>query len=83
MSGCVSREKANTFSRRQSCRGKSQKPRSLDRMGGGNEAHEAGRQSTSSGWQASHRAVTKVNAQVASKVESTGGRACIRRVKAV
>jgi len=31
---------------------------------------------------ASHRAVTKVNAQVAPKVRSPGGRVCNRRMKA-
>jgi len=32
---------------------------------------------------ASHQAVTKVNAQVAPKVQSPGGRACIPEAKAV
>ena len=34
------------------------------------------------GVMASHRAVTKVNAEVASKVSGPGGRACNRRAKA-
>jgi len=37
---------------------------------------------TSSGEVASHQAVTKVNADVASKVSSPEGRACNRRAKA-
>ena len=67
--------KAGVFSRSQSCRGKSQKPRSLDGRQEGNRMSEAHRQRLPWGDRASHRAVTRVNAQVAPKVSSPGGRA--------
>ena len=67
--------KAGMFSRRQTCRGNSQEPRSWI----------AGWRATktlkpidkvSLGEITSHRAVTKVNAQVASKMSGSEGRAC-------
>ena len=69
------------FSRRQTCRGKSQPPRSLDSRVAGNQHPEAYRQSLP-GETASHRAVTKVNAEVAPKVRSPEGRADNRTAKA-
>ena len=66
--------KAGMFSRRPSCRGKSQPPRSLDSRVAGNQHPEACRQSLP-GEAASHRAVTQVNAEVAPKVRSPEGRA--------
>ena len=73
--------KAGVVSRRQTCRGKSQKPRSLDSRVAGNQYPEAYRQDFPWG-SASHWAVTKVNAEVASKVIKPEGRARIRRAKA-
>ena len=73
--------KAGVFSRRQTCRGKSQKPRSLDSRVTGNQYTEAYRQDFPWG-SASHRAVTKVNAEVASKMQKSEGRAPNRRAKA-
>jgi hypothetical protein len=73
--------KAGVFSRRQTCRGKSQKPRSLDSRVAGNQDPEAYRQDFPWG-SANHWAVTKVNAEVASKMRKTEGRACNRRAKA-
>ena len=79
-SGCASR-KADVFSGGQSHRGKSQEPRSWT----------AGCRETETlkpvdkpilGWGASHWAVTRVNAEKASKVTSPKGRARNRRVKA-
>jgi len=67
--------KAGMFSRRQTCRGNSQEPRSLDSRVAGNQDSEAYRQGLPWGI-TSHRAVTKVNAQVASKMSGTEGRAC-------
>ncbi len=74
--------KAGMFSRRQSCRGKSQKPRSLDSRVAGNQDLGAYRPGLPWGG-ASHQAVTKVNAEVAPKVRSLEGRAPNRRAKAV
>ena len=69
------------FSRRQTCQGKSQAPRSSDSRVAGNQDSEAYRRSLP--WEiTSHRAVTKVNAEVASKVIGSEGRAHIRRAKA-
>ena len=73
---------ASVFSRRQTCRGKSQAPRSSDSRVAGNQDSEAYRRGLSSGRFTSHRAVTKVNAKVASKVIESEGRARIRRAKA-
>jgi hypothetical protein len=73
--------KAGVFSRRQTCRGKSQKPRNLDSRVAGNQHSEAYRQDFPWG-SVSHRAVTKVNAEVASKVRRSEGRARTRRAKA-
>src|SRR5271157_2944022 len=74
------------FSRRKACRGKSQKPRSLDSRVAGNQDSEAYRQrlpwNVSLGKTTSHRAVTTVNAKVASKVRSPEGRVLNRRAKA-
>ena len=57
--------KAGMFSRRKACRGKSQKPRSLDSRVAGNQDSGAYRQRPL-GKTTSHRAVTTVNAKVAS-----------------
>src|ERR1700693_5971386 len=73
--------KAGMFSRRKACRGKSQKPRSLDSRVAGNQDSEAYRQRLP-GETTSHRAVTTVNAKVASKVRSPEGRVLNRRAKA-
>jgi hypothetical protein len=73
--------KAGVFSRRQTCRGKSQKPRNLDSRVAGNQHSEAYRQDFPWG-SVSHRAVTKVNAEVAAKVRRSEGRARTRRAKA-
>src|SRR5271166_6070912 len=74
------------FSRGKACRGKSQKPRSLDSRVAGNQDSEAYRQrlpwNVSLGKTTSHRAVTTVNAKVASKVRSPEGRVLNRRAKA-
>ena len=69
------------FSRRQTCRGKSQEPRSLDSRVAGNQTLKP-IDKVSLGEITSHRAVTKVNAQVASKIRESEGRACNRRAKA-
>jgi hypothetical protein len=74
--------KAGMFSRRQSCRGKSQQPPSLDSGVAGNQDLGAYRPGLPWGG-ASHQAVTKVNAEVAPKVRSLEGRAPNRRAKAV
>jgi hypothetical protein len=66
--------KADAFSGRQSHQGKSQTPCSLDGRGERNQGPEAHR-STIFRMAASHRAVTKVNAQVAPKNTNSGGRA--------
>jgi hypothetical protein len=62
------------FSRRQTCRGKSQEPRSLDSRVAGDQDPEAYRQGLP-GEITSRRAVTTVNANVASKLSGTKGRA--------
>ena len=59
------------FSRRQTCRGKSQAPRSLDSRVASNQDSEAYRQGLL-GEITSHRAVTTVNANVASKSQIRG-----------
>ena len=69
------------FSRRQTCRGKSQEPRRLDRRVAGNPDSEA-YDNVSLGETTSRRAVMKVNVNVASKVRSPEGRAHIWRAKA-
>ena len=69
------------FSRGQTCRGKNQRPRSLDSKVAGNQDSEAYRQHLPRGDDESP-AVTTVNANVASKVSSPEGRARNRRVKA-
>jgi hypothetical protein len=66
--------KADAFSGRQSHQGKSQTPCSLDGREERNQGPEAHR-STIFRMAASHRAVTKVNAQVAPKNTNSGGRA--------
>jgi hypothetical protein len=73
--------KAGMFSRRKACRGKSQKPRSLDSRVAGNQDSGAYRQRLP-GETTSYRAVTTVNAKVASKVRSPEGRVLNRRAKA-
>ena len=73
--------KAGMFSRGKACRGKNQRPRSLDSRVAGNQDSEAYRQRLP-GEPTSHRAVTTVNAKVASKVSSPEGRARNRRAKA-
>ena len=73
--------KASMFSRRQSCRGKSQNPVVWIAEAMETKAFEAYRQ-TFRREGASHRAVTKVNADVAPKVSGPEGRAPNRRAKA-
>jgi len=69
------------FSRRQSCRGKSQEPRSW--IAGWRETETLKPiDKVFLGEITSHRAVTKVNAYVASKVNKSEGRARNRRAKA-
>jgi hypothetical protein len=63
--------KTGVFSRRQTCRGKSQAPRSLDSRVASNQDSEAYRQGLL-GEITSHRAVTTVNANVASKSQIRG-----------
>lgn len=74
--------KAGMFSRSQSFRGKSQKPRSWDSRVVGNQNSEAYRQSVSLGGVRVNRAVMKMNVDVASKVSRSEGRARNRRAKA-
>src|ERR1700720_4018580 len=74
--------KAGMFSRGQTCRGKSQAPRSWDSRVAGNQNSEAYRRGLPGGDLRVNRAVTKVNAKVASKVIEPEGRARIRRAKA-
>ena len=65
------RPETGVFSRRQACRGKSQAPCSLDSRVAGNQNPEAYRQGLP--WETtSYRAVTTVNANVASKGQIRG-----------
>ena len=72
--------KTGVFSRRQTCRGKSQKPRSSDSRVAGNQSREAYRQGLL-GETTSHRAVM-TDVDVASKMTSSEGRARNGRGKA-
>jgi hypothetical protein len=69
--------KTGVFSRRQTCQGKSQKPCSLDGRIAGNQNPNVLKpiDKVSLGEITSHRAVTIVNANVASKVRRSEGRA--------
>ena len=73
--------KAGMFSRGQSCRGRSQKPRSSDSGGDGNRTFEAYRQGLRQG---DYESPGRINREriVASKVRMPEGRARNRRVKA-
>jgi hypothetical protein len=73
--------KAGVFSRRQTCRGKSQRPRSLDSRVAGNQDSEAYRQAFPWGMRESSGR-NKSERDVASKKGSSEGRASSRRVKA-
>ena len=69
------------FSRRQTCQGKSQKPRSLDSREEGNQISGAYRRM--SPWEmCKSSGRNEMNVDVASKVRSSEGRACNCRVKA-
>ena len=73
--------KAGMFSRRKACRGKNQNP--VVWIAGWRETKTLKPiDSVSPGEATSHRAVTTVNAKVASKVSSPEGRAPNRRAKA-
>ena len=74
--------KASVFSRRQTCRGKSQAPRSSDSRVAGKPRLWSLSTRSLFGEITSHRAVMKINAEVASKVIGSEGRARIRRAKA-
>ena len=72
--------KAGMFSRRQSCRGKSQEPRSLDSRVAGNQDPEAYRQShLEGGCELSGRNASE--RKVASLMRNSGGRALSRGAK--
>ncbi len=73
--------KAGMFSRRQTCRGKSQKPRSMDSRVAGNQDSEAYRQGLPWG---DHEPPGRNDSErdVASKKSGSEGRARFRRAKA-
>jgi hypothetical protein len=73
--------KAGVFSRSESCRGNTREPRSLNSRGRETKTLKP-IDKVSLGETASHRAVTKVNAEVASTGRSSEGRALFRRAKA-